>query len=100
VLPSGELISVREGDTIPGGWTIAKLSPEGASLRYLLPKEQAVLLRLEGKQLVDGVETTIWGPAAVRPREQGAWSFSTPHATAPSTAFGLSRRRGPQAHVD
>ncbi len=39
VLPSGELISVREGDTIPGGWTIAKLSPEGASLRYLLPKE-------------------------------------------------------------
>ena len=90
VLPSGESISVREGDTIAGGWTIAKLSPEGASLRCLLPKEQAVLLRLEGKQLVDGVETTIAasGPAAPPPR---AWSFSAPHAAPPSAAFGISR---------
>src|SRR5207245_2680879 len=84
-LLAGESMSVREGDTIAGGWTIAKLSPEGASLRCLLPKEQAVLLRLEGKQLVDGVETTIAasGPAAPPPR---AWSFSAPHAAPPSAA--------------
>ena len=80
MLPSGELVSVHEGDTIPSGWTIRKLSPEGALLRYALPRDQAVLLRLEGKQLVDAVEVAI--PATPRafaaPREQGAGPATLP----------------------